>query len=298
MEKNRKKSENRRKNIIRKTTAVILCIFMVLTFAISMADMVHAATNSAYLYDFSGTRIEGTLTYVTDLANLLSDDEERNLSSRAESLTLAYECNTYILTVDDFESYSSSGDIMQFAKDVYTTYDLGYGESKDGTLLVLSMNDRSWTYIAYGDFANEAYTDYAKSLVEDDFLSYFGDDSWYDGFEAYLDGSEMCLSAAADGEPIDSDGSGGITSDPGTMQLIFIVAGIIIGLVVVLIMKSSMKSAVAAAEAREYVAPDTFNVTHSRDIFTHTTETRVRIEKDSGGTSIGSDGFSGDSGRF
>lgn len=299
MDKNKKNSANRRKSVIRKVTALVLCILMVLAYVVSMADFVHADTNNVYLYDASGIKMEGTLSYITDLADILTDEEESDLEIYAQSLALEYECNTYILTVSDMALYTDNGDTYQFAKDIYDTYNLGYGDSRDGTILVLSIADRSWGYAAYGDFANTAYTDYAKSTVEDEFLSYFGDDLWYDGFEAYLEGSETCLSAAAEGNPIDS--SGGITDDPKFMMIIFIAAGFIIALIVVLIMRSSMKSAVAAAEARNYIVPGTFDVTRHRDLFTHTTESRVKIETDSdsgGGTSVGSDGFSGGSGHF
>lgn len=53
-------------------------------------------------------------------------------------------------------------------------------------------------------------------------------------------------------------------------------------------------------EAGAYLTAGSVVITGREDYFTHTTETRTKIEKSSGsgGTTVDSDGFSGKSGKF
>lgn len=52
--------------------------------------------------------------------------------------------------------------------------------------------------------ATGAFTDYGKGvLAERYFLSEFGKDYWYDGFNRYLDGCTDFLQLDAQGEPFD-----------------------------------------------------------------------------------------------
>ena len=44
--------------------------------------------------------------------------------------------------------------------------------------------------------------------------------------------------------------------------------------------KSDMQTAALKTEAGQYVDPQNLNLTHTRDVFTHTTETRQRINND------------------
>ncbi len=239
---------------------------------------------------------EAQLDYVTDAAGLLTDEEWQELESKAESISAEYQCAVYIVTVDDYINYGD-GDVSDVAKGIYQDYALGFGEDKSGLLLLLSMADRDFSLLAYG-YGNTAFTDYGKERLEDEFLGYFGDDQWADGFEAYLDTSGEMLAMARSGSPLDID------SDP-TVEVggvaISVLLALIISLVVCFILKAGMQSVAEKSEADAYISQDGVNFTVREDYFTHATESRVTVERSSGGgggTSIDSDGFSSDSGKF
>ena len=61
-----------------------------------------------------------------------------------------------------------------------------------------------------------------------------------------------------------------------------------------------MKSVSAKTEANAYLIAGSVKITGREDHFTHTTETRTKIEKSSGsgGTTVDSDGFSSKSGKL
>ena len=246
-------------------------------------------------------------------------------SASAAAAAQQYGCGLYILTVQDYTEYAAAGsDPFDFAMSVYSRYDLGVGEERNGLLLVLSMEDRDYAICAYGNGAHTAFTDYGKEQLEAEFLDNFAADDWYGGFSDYLAYGTEYLRLAAAGTPVDwvddgsdwadgdspwaVDGSGYYREGPTTLQcflFIFLIpAGI--ALVVCLILKGKMKTAREQVNANEYIRPNGMTLLQRIDQYTHTTETRVRIESQQssgggghhGGTTINSSGFSGHSGKF
>ncbi len=242
---------------------------------------------------------EAQLDFVTDEAGLLSDQEWAELEARAEEISLKYKCGVYIIAVDDFTDYTRDDSVYEAAKALYRGYSLGYGEEKSGELLLLSMEERDYTLIAYG-YGNTAFTDYGKDKLTDAFLDDFGDDEWYNGFSDYLEKSASMLQSAREGHPLDVD------SDP-LIVLVGIGISLLVGCVVAFVVTvwlsdRLMKSVSAKTEADAYLTAGSVEITGREDRFTYTTETRTKIERDSGsdggGTTVDSDGFSGKSGKF
>lgn len=242
---------------------------------------------------------EPQLGYVTDAADLLTAEEWETLEAKAEEISETYRCDVYIITVDDFTAYTNQVSVYEGAKELYQTYDLGYGTEKSGVLLLLSMAERDYSLIAYG-YGNTAFTDYGKDKLADVFLDDFGDDDWYAGFSDYLQKSERMLEQARDGNPLDV-GSNPAVGAVGAV--ISVVLGCLVSLGICSLLASSMKSARIKTEADSYIRDGSLRFTIRTDQFTHTTQSRVKIEKEEGsgsggGTSIDSSGFSGKSGKF
>lgn len=242
---------------------------------------------------------EAQLDFVSDEAGLLSDDEYRRLEQQAATISAQYECGVYIIVLDDFTDYVYDTDPYEAAKTIYGEYTLGYGAEKSGVLLMLSMAERDYALIAYG-YGNTAFTDYGKEKLCDEFLDNFGDDDWYGGFYDYLEKCDSMLAAARDGHPLDVD------SNPLVAPL-GVAISLLLGFLLALLLcqslkKRQMQSVAEKTEADTYLVGQSVAITGRRDRFTHTTETRRKIEKDSdssgGGTTIDSDGFSGKSGKF
>ena len=256
------------------------------------------------------------LDAVTDQAGLLTEEERRGLNDRAEELAEQYQCALYVVTLDDM----GDEDAYEFATELYTEYDLGYGSEKSGLLLLLSMAERDYALIAYG-YGNTAFTDYGKDvLLDDHVLPLLGENDYYGGFSAYLETAGEYLSMARDGTPFDvsADPQNGETGGlPGTgigsgydetellpRLAVVILLPLLIAGGLCLYWKSQMKTAVSARTADRYIPENGFQLTGKQDTFLFRTETRRRIEKSSsgggfsGGTTVGSGGFSGKSGKF
>ena len=210
-------------------------------------------------------------------------------------------------------SVSGSPDYSEYYDDPYETayqfyhgYTLGEGEDRDGVILMLSMSNRKYATFFYGPKAEYAFDAYGQELMEEEFLDDFRDDDWYDGFEDYLEVCDEYLARAEAGDPVrrdDSSAGGSSVSGIGTTILVCLGISAVIAMIVCLILRGKMKSVRKGTHADAYVT-GSLNLTASRDQYTHTTETRTKIEhesSDSGGggsSACSGGGGSGRSGSF
>ncbi len=249
---------------------------------------------------------EETEPFVYDIAAILTDSEVLDLNDAAKTVSLRYGCGVYIAVFDDMEEYGY-GDIEDFAEAVYAEWELGIGEDSNCIILVMSMAERDYDLCAHGELGHTAFTDYGKEVLADRFTDDFRSNDWAGGFEDYISQCDYMLGRAESGSPIDS-GSGSSRAQRDLSQRIVnsILPGLVVGIIIAFIycsaLKSKMKSAKIAREASTYIAPQGVRMQAEDDMFTHTTVTRQRIERDSGsrsgGTHVNSGGFSHHSGKF
>lgn len=235
------------------------------------------------------------VSYVTDEAGLLSAGEIQALESRAGQIAEEYGCAPYILLVQDFRDYVDTYDIFEAGMDIYERWGLGYGQEKNGLLLILSMDERDYALVTYGSLSHVAFTDFGQDYLEENFLDDLGYDDWAAGLSDYLEYSASLLEQAENGVPYDVD-----TAPRGFNPLIIIIP-LVVALVVCLVMAGQMRTANRKTGARDYVIQSGTNMRVVQDIFTHRTVSRQVIQQNSGGgggTSINSRGFSGGSGKF
>ena len=164
------------------------------------------------------------------------------------------------------------------------------------------MAERDYDICAHGTIGNRAFTDYGKGvLAERYFLSEFGSDNWYAGFDRYVDGCMEFLQMDAQDEPFDQNTDPERLEDIGVLKwIVVIVVPLLTALVVCLVMKGNMKTARKQTHADAYIPQNGVRMLRQDDVYLTTTQTRVKIEtqKSGGGTSVNSGGFSHSSGKF
>ena len=233
---------------------------------------------------------------VYDDAGLLTDEEYWTLEDYARDISERQQCAVYFVAVDDFRNYGE-GDIFNVARQIFLDNDFGMGEEKDGVMLILSMAERDYCLLAHG-FGDTALTDYGREYICEHFLDDFADDDWFHGVYNYLSYTDDLLSQAREGNIYDR--GSWITS--GVLWLWSLILGAVTALIVCLIQRAMMRRKVREqTNALDYVQGDV-HITRRRDVYSHTTEVRHKIEKNdsgsSGSHSHSSDGFSGTSGKF
>lgn len=244
---------------------------------------------------------EAQLWHITDEADILTDEEDQALEEQAQAIEDEYGFGVYIIAVNDYGDYFE-GDVFDAARTFYKDYSLGVGEEKDGLLLLLSMSERDYSLVTYGDTGTYAFNDEGRALLTDFFLDDFAEDDWYTGFEDFLTWCPSYLETAAAGEPY-SDSHIPLSRDDALFTLaLYVLAIILIPLIIMIVvvkrMDAKMKSVAAAAEASHYVT-GSLQLTRQYDSFSHVTETVTqKASSGSKSSSSHSGGFSGTSGKF
>lgn len=226
--------------------------------------------------------------YVYDDAELLSDEERDTLEARAEEITDTYGCAVYILTIGDYREYGS--DVFDVADVTYQESGFGYGEDRNGVMLLLSMADRSYSTYFYGPVADYAFDDYGQEEMEREFLDNFSDNDWMGGFSDYQDVVAEYLQKAADGHPVRKS---------HTLMLLLIAAlSVIISLIICFTLRSASKN-VRTAVAADYYTKGKVNLVRHSDRFKFKTTSVRHIKRSSsgGGGSTSHHSSSGGSGR-
>ena len=219
-----------------------------------------------------------------DGADLLSDEEERNLLYLLDTLSSERGVDYVVVTVPSMGGKSE----MEYADDYYDTH--GYGT--DGILLLIDMETRAYYESTAGTLQN--YFEYYYEYLEDDFVSYLSYGDYYGAFCRFAQGADDRVDECQRREvyermPTEEKIRYRLQSIPTLVILIPLVIGLIAAGIMTSKEKAKLTSVRMQNNAARYVRGGSMNLTTSRDTFLYSHVTRVRIETDSssGGRSGG-----------
>ena len=231
----------------------------------------------------------GGMQCVYDVSGLLTYEQWQELEYRAQAISQSCRCGVYFAIVDDYTDYGD-GSVYETTYQLYHNSGLGYGLGRDGIIVLLSMEERDYAMFVYGEYAEYAFNEYGREMLEERFLGNFGGNDWYGGISNYLSGCEEFLAKAEADDPVRPSYWPRIAM---MTALSCLAAGI-----VCYILLRGMKTVRPGAKADAYVAAGGLQLTEQRDQFIHTTVTRTALQKQgSGGGSTRSESGGGGSGR-
>lgn len=230
------------------------------------------------------------MEYIFDLSDLLSYKEWQELEARAKTFTERHHCGIYLVLVDDYTEYGDEGVYLTTAQ-LYYHSGLGYGEGRDGIIVLLSMAERDYAMFVCGTYAEYAFNEYGQEELEGYFLGDFGRDDWADGISHYLDACHEFLTKAEAGEPVRE-------SIWPTAVLMLGLSCVVAGVVCFLFLRR-MKTVRPKSKADVYITAGGLHLTAQRDQYERTVTTRTKIQKESssGSGSTRSESGGGGSGR-
>ena len=198
---------------------------------------------------------------VMDEASLLTNSEKAALNDRLQQISTTHGAQVVVMTVKSLQGTY----IDRFINDTYDQLGLGYGENRDGVLLVVCMDPREYRILTNG-MANQAIGDDEIDIICDIIVSDLSDGNYADAFESFADECEFYINGHLNGFPF----------DVGATLVFSLVIGVVIGLITVFVMKSKLKSVRRQNRAHEYVKNDSFEVTTRLDLFLYRTVSRRR----------------------
>lgn len=212
---------------------------------------------------------------VLDMADLLTDSEEAELIETLDEISVRQDMDIIVATTDALEGYSA----QEYADDLYDLCEFGYGDSRDGLLLLISTEANDW-YISTHGYGYIAFTDAGIEYIGTQITPDLSDGDYAAAFARYAELCDDFITQARSGDPYDSSN---LPREP--LSLIWIPIALVIGFVlasmIVGSMKSNLKTVRAQNAAANYMKSGSMNLTESRDLFLYHTVTRAKKPKSS-----------------
>lgn len=238
--------------------------------------------------------------YVRDDYGVISQEEVQTLNALAKEYSEVNDVGIYIRV---FKETDNTFDLAAYAEEVYASEGLGNKTNGNMILLILDMENREYQYVAHGDKANAAFTDYGKVQLDDYVLVHLKNDQYYEAFNQFIMKADEYLDLYEQGEPVDvhNDPVNQNTSNALRTGATFGLPPLL-ALLTCLGLKSRNNSVHRATDADDFIPKNGVNILVRQDSFLYSNETRV-VHSDppshsSGGTTINSGGFSSHGGKF
>ena len=249
---------------------------------------------------------ERQLPLLNDEADLLTDEEEANISELLEEISARQEMDVVIATVDSFKESS----VTAAADDYYDYNGFGQGPGHDGVLLYVCMETRD-IWIATTGAGINAFTDYGIDHIIEMITPDMSAGNYEAAFEDYANTADDFITQYKDGAPFDSDTDPDAQLPPWVLAvgsvLLLGLAGFAVGRILVSKERRKLRSVRFATEANSYLKAGSLDIRRNDVKFVRTDISRVYSPQESdsdggGGSSIhfGSSGTAhgGGGGKF
>lgn len=247
------------------------------------------------LYDIPADRL---LPRLVDNADLLDDEEETALLEKLDEISERQKLDVVIATVESMDGATAEA----FADDFFDYNGYGFGEERDGILLLISMEERDWAMSTCG-YGITAFTDAGLNYISGKFTPKLSDGDYSGAFTVFADLCDDFITQAKTGEPYDTG-----NLPKGTVSPIWIPIDLAIGFAIAFIWgrkkKLDLKSVRRKTTATDYTVPGSMRVTLDRERMVNKMVTTRTIQRDtsSGGssthTSSSGTTHGGSSGKF
>ncbi len=131
------------------------------------------------------------LDHITDDAGIFNDDELEMYENWARAISDEYQCGVYFATTEDY-TQNADGEIDEVAEYIYKVCHLGYGENKDGVLMLVSTAEGNCAVVSQGT-ALDALGD--QQLLLDECVDAYGENGYRDMLDAFLDRTQTAFAA-------------------------------------------------------------------------------------------------------
>ena len=212
---------------------------------------------------------------VMDDADLLSDAQEAELNQLLEHIGNTHSAQLVVVTVPALDSTTPDA----YVEYLYDSMAMGYGENRDGVLLMVCMNPREYRILSNG-YAGDAIHTGIISQIGDEIVSYLSDGDYAQAFEIFAQQCDYYLNGYRNGFPFNFKKN----------LLIAVVIGVIIGCLVAFGLKAQLKSVRKQNRADAYVKSGSMHLTTSRDLFLYRNVTRTKRETNKSSSSSRSGG--------
>ena len=222
---------------------------------------------------------------------ILSGDEAEQLNEQLDEISHNQNFDVTAALVDSLNGES----VEAYADNLYDDCDFGYGDERDGVLLLVSLEDHDW-YISTCGYGITVFTDAGIRYIGEQIRPQLADGDYLGAFENYIELCDDFIDQANSGEAYDTDHMPKKPLSAIWFGISFIV-GLGGALLVVGVNKSELKSVGKQNEAQNYVCPGSMRVTKRSDLFLYRKVTRTEKPQPKSSGSGGSSTHTSSSGN-
>ena len=211
-----------------------------------------------------------------DLAGLLSETEYNDILATLDEISLRQKMDVTIVTAEDLDGFDTAEEYADYA---YEYCKFGYGESRDGILLLISMENRDWAISTCG-YGITVFTDAGLKYIMKQMKPELSSDNFAGAFKIFAEQCDDFITQARSGAPYDKQN---LPREP-LSPLWFIgslVLGIVSALAIVSGMKGKLKTVRYKAAADSYVKKDSLQLRENSDLFLYNTVSKTPKASDS-----------------
>ena len=233
---------------------------------------------------------------VVDCACLLREQEKADLLLRLDEISQRQQLDVVIVTVNSLNGKSA----MDYADDFFDFNGYGFGEARDGILLLISMEQRDW-WISTSGYGITAFTDAGLEYISDRVVPKLSRGEYAKAFGIFAEKCDSFITQARTGTPYDVDH---MPKEPfrfGLCLSISVILGLFAAGCVVWFLERQLITVRQQAEAESYLLFGVPQLKVNKEIYLYSTMSsrpRIKLENfgegGSGGSSFGG-GFHGGS---
>lgn len=134
---------------------------------------------------------------MNDSAEVLTEDEDNELEASLEELSVRQSFDVVVATIDSLEGEGYTS-IEEYADDLYDYCQFGYGENRDGVLLLVSIGDRKW-HISTCGYGITAFTDAGIQYLGEQMTPDMADGDYAAAFRTFIQWTDTYVTAAREG---------------------------------------------------------------------------------------------------
>ena len=153
------------------------------------------------------------------------------------------------------------------------------GDSYDGILFLLSMEERDWAISTHG-YGITVFTDAGQKYMVDNIIGDLSDGNYYTAFSQFADLADDFITQAKIGEPYDSSNLPKKPMSP-IWILISILGGALIAFIITGGMKSSLKCVSKQRMASKYLVSTAMSSFSNHDLYLYSVVTKTEKPKES-----------------
>lgn len=168
----------------------IISLLLVLALCLGMTFSVSAEDAEGFANDYCR---------VQDMAGLMTDSEEAKLNDILDELSIRQKMDVVVVTTNTLDEKT----VQEYADDIYDYGNFGYGQDKDGILLLISLGEENDCYISTCGYGITAFTDAGIKYISKEMTSDLKDENYFSAFQTF---SELCdefITQARNGKPYD-----------------------------------------------------------------------------------------------